>query len=385
MKNFKVFLVISIILISTLTTFSQRKLSGKIVEVIDGKTAVVEIGASAKLKVVLQNIETPEPEQPLHGVVKEHLEKFMLGKTAVVYPKGIVNSVTVAQVFVDGVDVSQQMLRDGAAWYALPEKTDKKTVESEIYLSNEAHAKAEKRGVWGIEGLKPAWEFRAAKQQRERAEEIVRFEEIRKQNQEKYQRTEKKKLPPPPAMFSNFEMWKAGRTPGMWDEMQLYMANQKFDENGLFIYKVPQNNIAFVITKDVQLNLSSGENRPKIVCGVAYVTGKSKEEKEEKEFFGMGCRSESDKLSFKNSNQLTFSTDGKKMNFGKTIHLGMQTDKRFNEMMVFFLDRNSVTKIAAANKVHVKIGDFSGDIPPNFHSMIKHLVIESANEMNQNK
>ena len=259
-----------------------------------------------------------------------------------------------------------------------PKKRIKKHAESEIYLSNEAQAKAEKRGVWGIEGLKPAWEFRAEKQQRERAEELAEFEEIRKQNQEKYPKVAKKKLPPPPAVFSNFEMWNSGRTAGMWDEMQLYMAEQKFNENGLFIYKVPQNNISFVITKDVQLNLSGGENRPKIVCSVAFVTGKAKEAKEEKEFFGMGCRSEGDKQSFKNSNHLTFSTDGKKMNFGKALHTGMQTDKRFNEMMVFFLDRNSVTKIAAANNVQIKIGDFSGEMPSNFHSMIKHLVLESA-------
>ena len=127
MKSIKAISIVIVILFLSLTAFSQRKLGGKVVEVIDGKTAVVEIGTSGKLKVVLQNIETPEPEQPLHGVVKEHLEKFLLGKTAVVFPKGIVNSSTVAQVFVDGVDVSQQMLRDGAAWYALPEKTDKKT------------------------------------------------------------------------------------------------------------------------------------------------------------------------------------------------------------------------------------------------------------------
>ena len=35
--------------------------------------------------------------------------------------------------------------------------------KAKFILSNEAQAKAEKRGVWGIEGLKPAWEFRAEK------------------------------------------------------------------------------------------------------------------------------------------------------------------------------------------------------------------------------
>ena len=95
----------------------------------------------------------------------------------------------------------------------------------------------------------------------------------------------------------------------------------------------------------------------------------------------MGCRAESDKQSFKESNQLTFTTDGKKMVYKSVVHLGTQSDKRFNEMMVYFLDRNALTKIAAANKVEMKIGNYSGEMPANFHSMIKHLVIESANEI----
>lgn len=382
MKNFKAFLVIIVILISALTAFSQRRLNGKVVEVIDGKTAVVVVASTGgRLSVVLQNVEIPEPEQPLRQTVKDHLEKLLLGKNVLLTVKGVMNTRTVAQVFVGGVDVSQQMLRDGAAWFAAADKTEKSGSEIAVYQSNEAQAKAEKRGVWSVDGLKPAWEFRAEKVERERAAELARLEEIKKQNQAQYQKVSKKKLPPPPAVFSNFEMWKSGRTAGMWDEIQLYMADQKFDEKGLFVYKVPQIDIAFIITKDVQLNLSAGGKSPKLVCGVAYVTGKAKEAKEEKEFFGMGCRAESDKQNFKESNQLTFTNDGKKMVYKKVVHLGNQTDKRFNEMMVYVLDRNAFTKIAAAKNVQMTIGNFSGAMPANFHTMIKELILESAKEI----
>lgn len=381
MKNLKSLLLVFVVLVSVQTAFSQRKLTGKVVEVLDGRTAVVEIGTDRKLTVVLQYVEVPEPEQPLYAVVKEHFSKLLLGKNAVVVARGIGEAKSAAQIFVDGVDVSQQMIRDGAAWFALPEKTEKSGAEIELYLSNEAQAKAEKRGVWSIENMKPAWQFRADKEARLKAEETARIEEITRQNKEKYMRTGGKKLPPPPAVFSNFEMWQSGRTAGMWDEMQMYMADQQFDENGLFKYKAPNINIAFIITKDAPINISNGNSRPKVICGVAYVTGKGKDAKEEKEFFGMGCRAESDKQSFKNSNGLTFTTDGKKLSFGKAIHLGQQTDKRFNEMMVFFLDRNAFTKIAAANNVQIKIGDYSGTMSANFHTMIKHLVLASANEI----
>ena len=343
---------------------------------IDGKTAVVEIGTSGKLKVVLQNIETPEPEQPLHGVVKEHLEKFLLGKTAVVFPKGIVNSSTVAQVFVDGVDVSQQMLRDGAAWYALPDKTDKKTAESEIYLSNEAQAKAEKRGIWGIEGLKPAWEFRAEKQQRARAEELAKFEEVRKQNKNQYQKVSKEKLPPPPpAVSSNFELWKAGRTATLWDDMDILIGNPEYDLNGLFRYKLDKYPVEAYLTLPVVLDLSGGNSLPKVSCQFSYLFRKDGKEVD-REFLGLGCRSESTQESFKTSNDLTFAADGKKLSFKKPIRFGQQSDKRFREMLLYTLNQQTLLKLSEAKSVRLTLGNYSAPMSDKMHSMIKTLMIE---------
>lgn len=376
MKSIKIISIFLLILFSSLNAFSQSKLSGKVVEVIDGKTAVIRIGTSGNLTVVLQYVEIPEPEQPLHSLVKVHLEKLLLGKNAQVLPRGVVNSSTVAQVFVDGVDVSQQMIRDGAAWFALPEKTEKSGLETEVYLSNEAQARSEKRGIWGIENLKPAWQFRAEKRERERAEELARLEEIKKENEEKYQKNSRKKLPPPTAAFSNFEMWNSGRTATMWDDLQFYTQERIYNESGLVVSKVPQHNLSFILTKDVALNLSGGKTNPKVVCGVAYISRKSEKEGG-KEFFGMGCKSEAEKESFKTSNDLNLTLDGKAKNFGKAIQLGRQSDKRFDEMLVFVLDRETFVKVAAAKTVQMKIGDFSGAMPTNFHSMIKNLVIEA--------
>lgn len=383
MKFIKLFVLVFALTALSQTAFAQRKLGGKVTEVIDGKTAVVRIGTSANLTVVLQYVEIPEAEQPLSAVVRQHLTNLLLGKTVQILPRGVVNSKTVAQVFVGGVDVSQQMIRDGAAWFAAAEKTEKSGAEVERYLSNEALAKAEKRGVWSIEGMKPAWEFRAEKIKREKDREFARIEEITRQNREKYQRTNAKKLPPPPAFFSNYEMWKAGRTGGMWDEIQMYLGNQEFDEKGLSRYAIPNAPISLIATKDAPVSLSNGSSNPKVVCAVIYAVGKSKDNKEggeEKEVFVMGCKSQAEKQSFKPTSQLTLSTDGKKMNFGKVIHLGRQADKRFDEMMIYFLDRNAVTKIAASENVQIKMGDYSGAMSDGFHAMIKNLIFESAKE-----
>jgi hypothetical protein len=71
------------------------------------------------------------------------------------------NNFTLGQVTFGGVDASGQMLRDGAAWFDLSDKDNQSVSDTENYLALENAAKQEKRGVWGVEGLKPSWEFRA--------------------------------------------------------------------------------------------------------------------------------------------------------------------------------------------------------------------------------
>ena len=60
-------------------------------------------------------------------------------------------------------DVALQMLRDGAAWHVSPEQSGQKASESDAYEYHQPQAKLENRGVWGVKGLKPAWQFRAEK------------------------------------------------------------------------------------------------------------------------------------------------------------------------------------------------------------------------------
>jgi len=179
MKTLKLLLPVFLVLAFSQTAFSQRLLGGKVVEIIDGKTAIVEIQSSGRLTVVLQFIEIPESEQPLHQTVKGHLEKLILDKHVQVLPRAITQAQTVGQIFVGDVDVSQQMIRDGAAWYALPEKGGQNPAESAIYQNTESLARSEKRGVWSNANLKPAWEFRAEKEayrkQQEKLEKIAKL------------------------------------------------------------------------------------------------------------------------------------------------------------------------------------------------------------------
>lgn len=379
MKYFRLVFLFLVTFALSQGAFSQSKLSGKVVEVLDGKTAVVQMGTSGKLTVVLQYVETPEAEQPLSAVVKQHLTNLLLGKNILLIPRGVIESKTVAQVFVGGVDASQQMIRDGAAWFALPEKTEKSRAEVAVYQSNEAEAKAEKRGVWSIENLQPAWQFRAEKEAREKAEEEAELEEIIRKNKEKYQTVAKKKLPPPPAFFSNFEMWKDNRVSGMWDDIQFYAMDQQYNEKGLLSFRSDKTGISFITTEYNVLTLTNGKIKPSIACFAGYATGKPPQGSQELEVFLLLCKSHSDQQRFKPTSQLTLTTDSKKINFGKVVHLGRQSGKRYDEVMIYALDRNAMTKIAASENVQVKMGDFSGRIPSSFHAMMKNLVFESGN------
>lgn len=173
MKTLKITLLTAFLLCLTVSTFGQRRFSGRVVDVPDGRTASVEMSGGGRLTVRLQFVEVPEIGQPLHDTVRDHLKKLLLGQNVLVNPTGINGSETIGQIFLNDVDISQQLLRDGAAWYALPEKSGQDSAESAIYERLEADAKKEKRGIWSIQGIQPAWEFRASRD----AELKIRTEE----------------------------------------------------------------------------------------------------------------------------------------------------------------------------------------------------------------
>lgn len=156
--------------LSTLTLFSmlsfvssgsaQFPIAGQVIDVIDGKTILVAV-PGGKVKVELQYIEVPEAGQELHDTVKAHLRTLLLGKSVEYRPKTIFSDRAIGQVSVRNLDISQQLLRDGAAWHIPIERSGQSKSEFDVYTTLEKAAKNDKLGVWSVEGLRPAWEFRA--------------------------------------------------------------------------------------------------------------------------------------------------------------------------------------------------------------------------------
>jgi endonuclease YncB( thermonuclease family) len=149
--------VLFAILISAFSTAAQVNLSGKVIDVIDGKTVVIEI-PSGKFEAKLQYIETPTREQAMFETVKQHLKNLVLGKFVSYRARTISYEGSTGKLTLNDTDISEQMLRDGAAWHIPVRFTAQQSDEHVRYASQEAAAKKENRGIWAIMGLKPSWD-----------------------------------------------------------------------------------------------------------------------------------------------------------------------------------------------------------------------------------
>jgi len=172
--------LIALILFLAPAVLSQQAIPARVVEVIDGKTLVLEMRAG-KVNAVLQQIDVPEPEQPLHQIVIEHLKQLVLGKVGDFRTVEFTGTGTVGQLVIGGVDVSQQMLRDGAAWLS-PAEISGNAPERASYNVSETQAKADKLGVWSVKDLKPAWQVRADKVAAQRQEQERTWQQQQQQS-----------------------------------------------------------------------------------------------------------------------------------------------------------------------------------------------------------
>lgn len=172
MKNFKAIFLTAVVLIAASSVNAQTRFVGNVVEVVNGRTVVIDTDGR-KLTAQIEFIEVPEPDQPLHQTVRDHLAKLVLGKTVEFHPHGITPGRTAGQLFVNSVDIALQMLRDGAAWQVPAQVSGQNERESSAYQYHQNQARVEKRGVWGVKDMKPAWEFRAAQWDRGRQERIA--------------------------------------------------------------------------------------------------------------------------------------------------------------------------------------------------------------------
>jgi endonuclease YncB( thermonuclease family) len=174
-KKMNLFLTLPLAMfVFAFTTSAQRTLSGEVIDIVDGKTVRLAT-QTGEITVELQFIEVPEPGQDLQERVKDHLRSLAKGKVVAYRPLRLLKGRSIGRITVSGVDLSLQMIRDGAAWHVSSKAVGQDAAEYATYQSMESAAKTEERGLWSIPGLKPAWEVRAEKMAEARRAEDARY------------------------------------------------------------------------------------------------------------------------------------------------------------------------------------------------------------------
>ncbi len=319
---------------------SQSTLTGRVVEVLDGKTVVVEV-STGKLKAELQYVEVPEPEQPLSNMVREHLERLVLNKEVTFRSSGFAPGKTFGQLYVNSTDIALQMLRDGAAWHISPEKSGQDSNESDAYEYHQTQARLEKRGVWGVAGMKPAWEFRAEKFQRERDARIAA--ERGSAN----------------AITGKFEMAslakKAIRPAGMWSD-----ENPSLKNPGPLLHgynAATKTGWLSTFWMGVKEEGDVPADR-KVVCDVTYLY-KQESEKTRTGKFHFTLVSVADEWRFLKANTLSVIVDEKTVAVGKPKRTTLKEEGRSVEKLSFEISKSAIEKIVYGGDVVLKIGNYA--------------------------
>lgn len=358
MKFFRILLFIGLFVFSIQTAFSQMKLEGKVVEIVDGKTAVIEVPITKNRFIAeLEYIEIPEPEQQLSQTIKGHLQNLLLGKNVEFVARIMMEKKLIGKVFLNGADVSQQLLRDGAAWYAVLEKSGQNTAESENYQIIEAQAKLEKRGIWGVENLKPAWEYRAEKEQLRKQKE--KLTQAKYEPEVKEDAKPKKKAPVAPKNFPN------------WLESQKYESTNNI--SGLMVGFNTKDNSGFVATPQYKIEIADKENTQKVEIAVAYFY-KESDKKGRESYYVFGLESEAGEWKFLKLNDLVVFADKEKINIGKATRIAVEQNGLFKETLTYKIKRAIIEKVANANKVEFKIANSAGKLDSDLQNIVKNLL-----------
>jgi endonuclease YncB( thermonuclease family) len=359
-ENLKPIIFIVIVLVLTaISAYPQRAFGGKVVEVIDGKTCVIEM-ANGRVVAVLQYIEIPEADQPLYDTVKAHLQGLILDKTVEFQPGGVKSDKTFGKLFVKGVDVSQQMLRDGAAWYSVPEKKGQNSAESLLYQNNETQAKTEKRGIWSVENLKPAWEYRAEKEALRRQQEQETLAKLKLAREEKKQKLAQRAKTAP-----QVEMWADVGGANEFDQPLGY--------GGLRAGYNPTLRIGHVSTPSIYLDFPNSGFLQKVDSRLFYLY-KGDKSRIEDSIYVVGFIITSKAYRFAKSNNLTITADSQKFSLGKAKRFYGQDRSSFKELLVYKITRAQLMKIAQAERISVQIGSDKGAISNESLTVINNLL-----------
>ncbi len=311
-------------------------MAGRVVEVPTGRTVVIDADGR-KLVADLRFIEVPEPEQPLSQTVREHLEKLVLGRMVEFRPQGVASGKATGQLYVDGVDVALQMLRDGAAWQIPAERSGQSESESAAYQFHQNQARAEQRGVWGVKDMKPAWQFRADKK--------LQAEKAMLDKEKALVDARIKQAPVGKVAF---------KRNGYWSDVNPYLKNPGPLVHG---YNAASKT-GYVGTSLMGIKeLESMPADQKIAVDISYLY-KQEDQKGRNGKFVLTMVSEADDFHFVKLNTIVVVVDEKNVLSGKPARTTEKAQGKAVERLTFEVSKSTIEKIVYGGEVEIKIGNY---------------------------
>jgi len=149
---------ITLVLISV-ACFSEE-MTGQVVSIADGDTLTLLVDGRKQVKIRLAEIDTPEKRQPYGNKARQALAALAFKRdVSVMWSEQDRYGRVVGRVFVDGLDVNAEMVRNGHAWVY------RQYAKDESLFALEDEARAAKRGLWAMSETDkmPPWEWRRAR------------------------------------------------------------------------------------------------------------------------------------------------------------------------------------------------------------------------------
>ena len=139
---------------------------GRCVGCHDGDSLTLLTPQHSQIKVRLAFLDAPELGQPFGYRAKQAMSNLVFGKKIVVRLHTIDQyGRLVAVVFVDGLDVGLQMLRQGLAWRYARYRPEATADIQASYRQAETEAREQRRGLWSDPGPIEPWLYRRAARQ----------------------------------------------------------------------------------------------------------------------------------------------------------------------------------------------------------------------------
>lgn len=133
-------------------------LHGKVVGISDGDTITVLVDET-QVKVRLHGIDCPEKGQPFGNRATQLTSKLVFGKQVTVKEKGKDRyGRVIGMVWVDGVCLNYELLKNGLAWWYRKYAKDEM-----IFADYEKKARGIGYGLWADKDPVPPWEWRKKK------------------------------------------------------------------------------------------------------------------------------------------------------------------------------------------------------------------------------